>query len=68
MESIKRGSLLENDQYYAFHNKEKGSKRISYRADLVRYTITEGIKIFEIALASQKTTIDARGSAFWLQI
>jgi len=34
----------------------------------VRYTMTEGIKIFEIALASQKTEKDARGSAFWLRV
>ena len=53
VESIKQGSLLENDQFYAFHNKEKGSKRITFknRGD-IRYTITEGIKIFEIALAT----------------
>ena len=67
IDSIKHGSLLENDQYYAFTNKEKGSKRISFKAQGVRYTITEGIKIFEIALATQATEKDARGSAFWLQ-
>ena len=67
VESIKAGHLLENDQYYAFHNKEKGSKRVDFRSD-IKYTITEGIKIFEIALASKHTEMDARGSGFWLEI
>ena len=53
VESIKQGSLLPPDQFYAFHNKEKGSKRVTFKNRDIRYTITEGIKIFEIALATQ---------------
>jgi len=33
-------------------NKEKGSKRIDFVGEKVKYTITEGIKVFEIALAN----------------
>ena len=52
MDSIKNEALLENDQYYAFHNNEPGSKRLDFTAGRIRYTITEGIKVFEIALAN----------------
>ena len=52
MESIKQGKLLPNDAYYAFTNKEKGSKRLEFSQGKVRYTIREGIKLFEIALAN----------------
>ena len=45
--------MLPPDQFYAFQNKEKGSKRITFKNRDIRYTITEGIKIFEIALATQ---------------
>lgn len=31
IESIKQGTLVEPDQFYAFHNKEKGSKRITFK-------------------------------------
>ena len=34
----------------------------------MKYTITEGIKIFELALANQTTHNLARGSAFWLEV
>ena len=52
MESIKADRLLESDQFYAFHNDERGSKRLDFAAGRVRFTITEGIKVFEIALAN----------------
>lgn len=52
VESIKQGKLLANDEYYAFNNREKGSKRLEFAAGKVKYTIREGIKIFEIALAN----------------
>ena len=52
VESVKAGKLLENESFYAFHNKEVGSKRIDFIESKVNYTITEGIKIFEIALAN----------------
>ena len=52
VDSVKAERLLENDQYYAFHNVERGSKRLDFAASRVRFTITEGIKVFEIALAN----------------
>ena len=52
MDSIKEGKLLGSDHYYAFQNKEAGSKRLDFAAGRVRFTITEGIKVFEIALAN----------------
>lgn len=68
MESVKAGRILDNASYYAFHNEEKGSKRVDFVDSRVKYTITEGIKIFEIALANQRNGHAARGSAFWLEI
>ena len=34
----------------------------------VKLTITEGIKIFELALATSETKRDSRGSRFWLEV
>ena len=39
--------------YLAFHNSESESKRIDFVAERIKYTITEGLKIFEIALANR---------------
>jgi len=35
VESIKQGKLLANDEYYAFNNREKGSKRLEFAAGKV---------------------------------
>ena len=68
VECIKQGSLLEPDNFYAFENREKGSKRVTFKSNNIRFTITEGLKIFELAKANQKTEREARGSAFWLEV
>ena len=52
----------------AFHNRAKFSLRVDFSTEKVKYTITEGIKVFEIAMANTDSTHKARGSAFWLEI
>lgn len=65
VESVKEGRLLDPENYLAFTNHEKGSKRVDFICNKLKYTITEGIKVFELALANPK---NARGSAFWLKV
>ncbi len=52
VDSIKAGKLLDNEAYLAFSHQEKMSLRVDFVSDKVKYTITEGIKVFEIALAN----------------
>lgn len=68
VESIKAERLVDQDPHFAFHNKEKGSKRVAFPNTKIRFTMTEAIKVFEIALANQRSEVSARGSAFWLEI
>ena len=62
---MREGELLDKDSYLDFFNKEKGIKRIVFGVQKPLYTITEAIKIFEIALANQKS---ARGASFWKKV
>ena len=55
VESVKQGKMLDNKDYFAFKNTESGSKRIDFIAERIKYTITEGMKIFEIGVANEKT-------------
>ena len=52
VDSIKAGRLLDKESYLAFHNREKNSLRVEFVDSKVKYTITEGIKVFEIAIAN----------------
>ena len=66
MDSVQAGRLIDDhESYFAFKNTEKGSKRVEFTGNKVKYTITEGIKIFELALANPES---ASGSSFWLQV
>ena len=53
--------------YLAFHNSESESKRIDFVAERIKYTITEGLKIFEIALANRDGS-KTQGKKFWKEV
>lgn len=52
LDSIYKKELLDHNSYLEFENKEKSIKRIEFTCEKVKYTIREGIKIFELALAN----------------
>lgn len=49
-DSVKEGVLLNKDWYFSFNNQHDNCKRLGFGKQHVRYTITEAIKIFSIAL------------------
>ena len=55
IDSIKAGRLLNVDDYFAFTNTDENGniKKYGFEQGKVKYTITEAIKVFEIALANQ---------------
>lgn len=65
VDSIREGTLQEKASYFEYFNKEKGIKRVELGVNKPKYTITEAIKIFEIALANRNS---ARGASFWIKI
>jgi hypothetical protein len=62
IDSIASKQLADHAQYLEFTNEEKSIKRIEFSCEKVTYTIREGIKIFELALANKES---ASGATFW---
>ena len=56
---------MPSSEYLVFNNKDPSCLKLDFSAQKVRYTIREGIKIFELALANPES---ASGSSFWLEI
>lgn len=54
IDSIKSGSLLPKDDYFRFENSGDGIKRIDFGRGKIQYTMTEAVKLFEIALSNPK--------------
>lgn len=52
-DSVKEGKLLDKEDYFSFKNDIKNKKRLDFNQQHVQYTITEAIKIFEIAFANK---------------
>lgn len=50
VDSAKRGELLNKDEFFLYKNTEKGIKRIEFGVNKPIYTITEALKIFELAI------------------
>lgn len=65
IDSVNQRKLLDPTDYLLETNSEEGSKRMDFNRQQVQYTITEGIKIFELALANPS---NSRGAVFWLQV
>lgn len=65
LDSISRRTLLDPNEYLEFVNKEKSIKRIEFSNEKVKYTVREGLKIFELALANQGAN---SGATFWLKV
>jgi hypothetical protein len=66
-DSVKEGHLLEKDWYFSFSNQHENCKRLGFGKQHVRYTITEAIKIFQIALQKQNKS-KSKSSSFWLEV
>jgi hypothetical protein len=49
----------------AFFNNEKNIKRLEFSSEKVKYTIREGLKVFELALANPNSN---SGATFWLKV
>jgi len=65
VDSIRAKQLLDASNYLEFVNEEKNIKRLEFNCEKVLYTIREGLKIFELALANKGSN---SGSSFWLKI
>ena len=61
VDSVKAGELLEKDDYFAF-TASKNVRFIKFTVAKPNYTITEALKVFEIAMPNKTS---ASGSTFW---
>ena len=50
IDSVKEGKLQNKEWYFSYNNQDEKSKRLGFGKANVRYTITEAIKVFQIAL------------------
>jgi len=66
-ESILNGRLLNKEDYFSFNNSADGCKRLGFGKQHVRYTITEAIKVFQIAL-QKENKMKAKSASFWLEV
>lgn len=66
IDSVKEGRLLPKESYLSFTNADStGCKRLGFGKNNVRYTITEAIKVFQIALRNKQCSKSAQ---FWMQV
>lgn len=65
VDSIRARQLQDPSNYLEFFNNETNIKRLEFSCEKVLYTIREGLKIFELALANQGSN---SGASFWLKI
>lgn len=49
----------------AFFNNDKNIKRLEFSSEKVKYTIREGLKVFELALSNPNSN---SGATFWLKV
>ena len=52
-------------EYFAYNNQEDHCKRLGFGKNHVRYTITEALKVFSLALPNKKKSKSAN---FWMQV
>ena len=53
IDSIKEGRLLDKMEYFAYNNQEKHCKRLGFCKPNPKYTITEALKVFGIAMPNK---------------
>jgi hypothetical protein len=61
-DSVKAGQLLDKSEYFKYLNKGKQVRRMEFNKQVLEYTITETLKVIEIAAANPKS---AKGITFW---
>jgi len=54
IESVKDGELRDKDGYLSFVNSSENCMKLSFRKAKIGFTLTEAIKVFEIAVANVK--------------
>ena len=54
IESVKDGELRDKDGYLRFVNSSENCMKLSFRKAKIGFTLTEAIKVFEIAVANVK--------------
>ena len=64
---MKEGTLLNRESYHSFNNQHEGCKRLGFGKQHVRYTITEAIKVFQIALQKENKT-KSKSASFWIEV
>lgn len=68
IDSVKEGVLLNKEDYLAYTNTNEGCKRLTFgKKHHPKYTITEAIKVFRIAL-TQEGRQRSKSAQFWLEI
>lgn len=65
VDSVQRQQLQDQSNYLAFINNENNIKRLEFDCGKVKYTLREGIKIFELAIANPTSN---SGATFWLKV
>ena len=62
LESVQKGELQPSEPYLEWTNTDPQCLKLDFNQGKLRYTIREGIKIFELALANLSK---ASGLTFW---
>lgn len=65
IDSVKEGHLQNREDYFSYANGDDKCKRLGFGKANVRYTITEAIKVFQIALQNKSKSKSAQ---FWMQV
>lgn len=66
VESVKAGKLVDKDDFFLREVNGKGIKRFDLVKGRVKYTMTEALKVFEIAAANRKK--NNTSANFWKEI
>ena len=65
IESVKEGMLLDRGEFFSFRNNDETSKRLQFGKQNVKYTITEAIKIYKIAIPNK---LNSKSASFWVNV
>ncbi len=63
IDSVKEGALQNKEWYFSYNTQDDKCKRLGFGKSNVRYTITEAIKVFQIALQNKSKSKSAQ---FWM--
>ena len=65
IDSVKESRLLPKDDYFSYKNEEKKSRKITFGKNNVKYTITEALKVFTIALRNREKN---KAASYWVEV